>query len=199
MPRARLRRRFRGSRLVSEEIYHIQVQGERRGPYTLRQIDHQLNSGLIGEDTLFVREGMEDWAPVTNIVVRRRPRRKWRFSGLLFAFLLFLLVIGRFLLPGVVETWRELSQFQYTERAAYWRARDAVRHQALPQGALVRFGTFEEARVKLDPETSGAVVHLPDEVTAQGGARQVQTWLVTMSFDQEKKLWTATSVVEEKK
>jgi len=190
---------FRGSRLVSEEIYHIQVQGERRGPYTLRQIDHQLNSGLIGEDTLFVREGMEDWAPVTNIVVRRRPRRKWRFSGLLFAFLLFLLVIGRFLLPGVIETWRELSQFQYTERAAYWRARDAVRHQALPAGALVRFGTYEEARVKLDPETSGAAVHLPDEVTVPGGAPQVHAWLVTMSFDPEKKLWTATSVVEEKK
>jgi hypothetical protein len=184
---------------VSEEIYHLQVQGERRGPYTLRQIDHQLNSGLIGEDTLFVREGMEDWAPVTNIVVRRQPRRKWRFSGLLFVFLLFLLVLGRFLLPGVIETWRELSQFSYTDRAAYWRSRDAVRHQALPPGAVVRFGLFPEARVALDPDTSGAVVHLPAEVAEQGGAKHVHVWMVTLTFDHEKKLWTATSIVEQRK
>jgi hypothetical protein len=184
---------------VSEEIYHLQVQGERRGPYTLRQIDHQLNAGIIGEDTLFVREGMEDWAPVTNIVIRRRPRRKWKFRGLTIAFICFLVVIGRFLLPGIVEAWRELSQFQYTERAAYWRARDAVRHQALAPGALIRFGAFEEARISLDPETAGAVVHLPGELTVQGGERQVHAWQVELSFDHEKKLWTATSVVEERK
>ncbi len=184
---------------MSEEIYHIQVQGEQRGPYTLRQIDHQLNAGIIGEDTLFVREGMEDWAPVTNIVILRRPRPKWKFRGVLLAFICFLIVLGRFLLPGVVETWRELSQFQYTERAAYWRARDAVRHQALPPGALVRFGPFEEARVALEPDTSGAIVHLPGEVTAPGGAPQAHTWQVPMTFDPEKKLWTATSVAEERK
>jgi DNA-binding transcriptional regulator of glucitol operon len=200
---ARLRGRspraaFRGSRLVSEEIYHLQVQGERRGPYTLRQIDHQLNSGLIGEDTLYVREGMEDWAPVTNIVVRRKKRRRgWKFRGALLAFLCFMVVLARFFLPGVLETWRELSQFQYTERAAYWRSRDAVRHQALPPATVIRFGTFQEARVALDPDTAGATVRLPGEVTEQGGGKHVHSWQVALVFDHEKKLWTATSVVEE--
>jgi hypothetical protein len=185
---------------VSEEIYHLQVQGERRGPYTLRQIDHQLNSGLIGDDALYVREGMEDWAPVTNIVVRRRRRRTgWKFRGALVAFVCFLLVLAHFFLPGVIETWRELSQFSYTERAAYWRSRDAVRHQALPPGALAIFRPLAEARVKLDPDTSGALVHLRGEVIAPDGERHEHAWRVTLTFDHEKKLWTATAVVEEGK
>ena len=36
------------------------------------------NSGLIAEETLYWREGLEQWQPVTTLVVRREVPNRWR-------------------------------------------------------------------------------------------------------------------------
>jgi hypothetical protein len=64
--------------MSSHEVFYLHIQGEQRGPYTIRHIDQLLNSGLIAEDTLFWREGLEQWQPVTNLVARRQPQRRWK-------------------------------------------------------------------------------------------------------------------------
>ena len=59
--------------MISPEIFYLHLEGEQRGPYTAPQIDHLLNSGLIAEETLYWREGLEQWQPVTSLVKLRRP------------------------------------------------------------------------------------------------------------------------------
>ena len=54
--------------MLSPEVFYLHIQGEQRGPYTIPQIDHLLNSGLIAEETLYWREGLDQWQPVTSLV-----------------------------------------------------------------------------------------------------------------------------------
>ena len=68
---------------VSPECFYLLIDGEQRGPYTVKQIDHLLNSGLIREDATFWREGLEQWQPVTNLVQLRRPKSSWLKRGLM--------------------------------------------------------------------------------------------------------------------
>ena len=187
-----------GGGFVSDEIYHLQIDGEQRGPYTRRQIDHQLNSGIISDKALYVREGMEDWAPVTSLVPLRRKRKKWKVSGFVLVFILFLLVIAHFLAPVAFYGWLEVAQYHFTEKAAYWRSRDAVRNQALPEGATVKFGPFESAHIALDEVESTANVDLTGEVTHEAGHTRPGGWHVVLFFDRESQQWTATSVEKEK-
>src|ERR1700733_12019673 len=63
--------------MISPEIFYLHIHGEQRGPYTVPQIDHLLNSGLIAEETLYWREGLEQWQPVTSLVKLRRPGNPW--------------------------------------------------------------------------------------------------------------------------
>ena len=63
--------------MISPEVYYLHIQGEQRGPYTIPQIDHLLNSGLIAEETLYWREGLEQWQPVTSLVSLRRKVNPW--------------------------------------------------------------------------------------------------------------------------
>ena len=48
----------------SPEVFYLHIHGEQLGPYTVPQIDHLLNTGLIAEETLYWCEGLEQWAPV---------------------------------------------------------------------------------------------------------------------------------------
>src|SRR5262245_8589994 len=57
------------------EVFHIYHLGEQRGPYSARQVNHLYKCGFIGDETLYWRDGMEQWQPVTEIVARRRRRR----------------------------------------------------------------------------------------------------------------------------
>jgi len=188
----------RGS-AVSSEVFYLNLQGEQRGPYTAKQIDHQLNSGIIGEETMYWREGMEDWQPVTNLVTLRKKKKGWRIRGSAVAVVVAILLLGRFFGPTVLEGWREMAQYEYTERAAYWKAREAVRREALPKGALVKFENLASTKSALvvDENGSGAEVELRGEVTGADGKVQPAVWRVKLAYNAKGKQWIAQRVEKE--
>lgn len=179
----------------SPEVYYLHLSGEQRGPYTFRHIDHLLNSGLIAQETLYWREGLEQWEPVTNLVAVRKEPNPWKKPAWVLGILLVLALPTRIFGPVVIEGWREANQHTFTERAAYWRARDVVRNQALPAGALVQFGDYSEADVELAPPTAARVV-LRGEITERRGQTRPALWNVNMQFDLKGKEWSGDPAPE---
>src|SRR6478752_1600484 len=113
--------------MISPEIFYLHIHGEQRGPYTIPQIDHLLNSGLIAEETLYWREGLEQWQPVTSLVKLRRRANPWLKRLIILGILAVFLLLGQFFGSTALLGWREASQHDYTAQAAYWRARGVVR------------------------------------------------------------------------
>ena len=181
--------------MISPEVFYVHVQGEQRGPYTIPQIDHMLNSGLIERETLYWREGMEQWQPVTELVIVRVVPNPWIKPAMGAAVLLVLAILGRMFGPITLEGWRETNQHAYTAPAAYWRARDVVRNTALPKGSLVVFGEIERAQVALQA-ADGAVVTVRGEVTGANGKTAERGWRVPMKFNAKTREWTGGPAVE---
>lgn len=181
--------------MISPEVFYVHVQGEQRGPYTIPQIDHMLNSGLIERETLYWREGMEQWQPVTELVIVREVPNPWIKPGIAAAVLLVLAILVRMFGPITLEGWRETNQHAYTAPAAYWRARDVVRSTALPKGSLVLFGEIGRAQVALEPP-DGAVVTVRGEVTGANGKTVERGWRVPMKFDPKAREWTGGPAAE---
>jgi hypothetical protein len=180
--------------MTSPEVYYLHIHGEQRGPYTQPQVDHLLNSGLIAEETLFWREGLDQWQPVTSLVIRRvQPNRwiKWAIAG---GVALVVLVLARFFGPITLIGWREANQYDFTPQAAYWRARDAVRNGGLPPGALVDFHDFTAAKVEMQAPDR-ATVRLRGDVSGDRSA-QPAAWEVAMKFDPAAREWSRVSVRE---
>jgi hypothetical protein len=182
--------------MISPEIFYLHIHGEQRGPYTIPQIDHLLNSGLIAEETLYWREGLDQWQPVTTLVTLRKKGKRWIKPLIALGVLLVLTAIGQFFGSVALLGWREANQHDYTEKAAYWRARGVVRNGTLAPGTVVEFGRFETARVEMHPPT-GASVRLPGEVTEPDGKSRDVTWSVPMTFDAQGREWTGGAVQEE--
>ena len=182
-------------RTNSPEVYYLHISGAQRGPYTIRHIDHLLNSGLIAQETLYWREGLEQWQPVTQLVAVREKPKRWRKLAWILGILLVLAVPARIFGPVVLVGWREANQHAFTERAAYWRARDVVRNQALPGGAFVEFFSFREASVELRPPDAADVL-LKGKLTEHGGQTHPATWNVRMRFDPQDKEWTGSQASE---
>jgi GYF domain 2 len=180
---------------VHPEVFYLHIQGEQRGPYTVPQIDHLLNSGLIQAETLFWREGLEQWLPVTNLVALRKAPRRWIKPAIAAGFLLVFALLFRLFGPIVREGWREANQHEYTASGAYWRARDAVRHAAVPSGSLVEFSSFAAARTQLQPPAAAEVLVRGSLVDAHGVSRSA-AWTVQMRYDARLKEWTGLSVKE---
>ncbi len=181
--------------MPSPEVFYLHIHGEQLGPYTIPQIDHLLNSGLIAEETLYWREGLEQWAPVTSLVPKRRSGRSW---GKIIVAALILAALGflaAFLGPVLVDGWREANQHEYTAEAAYWRAREVVRSQALPRGAFVKFSPFTEDAVELQ-RPKGAAVALRGEIVESSGAPRAMTWRVDLQFDPRVAEWSGTPAGE---
>ena len=172
--------------MISPEVFYLHIQGEQRGPYTIPQIDHLLNSGLIPEETLYWREGLDQWQPVTSLVHLRRKVNPWIKP-------LITLGIVRFFGPIAVVGWRETNQHEYTARAAYWRARSVVRSGGLPDGALVQFEGLAKAKVEMHPPQAATVL-LRGEVTLRSGKIHPSVWSVPMSFDPQNAEWTGGPV-----
>ena len=179
--------------MIFPEIFYLHIQGEQRGPYTIPQIDHLLNSGLIAQETLYWREGLDQWQPVTDLVALRKRANPWIKPGITLGVALIFLAMLRIFGPVALMGWHEANQHEYTARAAYWRARETVRDRALPPGALVEFAPFETATVQLTRPESADVV-LRAEVSGAGGAMQPASWRVTMTYDGESREWTGGTV-----
>lgn len=183
-------------RLLNPEVFYLFIQGEQRGPYTIPQIDHLLNSGLINEDAFYWREGLEEPQPVTNLVsLRKKAHRSWIKPAIALGVVLVVgLLLARLLGPAVVDGWREAAQYEYTDKAAYWRARDAVRQQVNAARGLVIFEPRAAAEVALHPPEA-AVVVLEGDLTENKATRKAQ-WKVNLQFDPKAKEWKASAINE---
>jgi hypothetical protein len=175
--------------MISPEVFYLHIQGEQRGPYTIPQIDHLLNCGLIGEETLYWREGLDQWHPVTDLVVVRHVPNPWIKPGIAAGVLVVLLILARMFGPITLEGWRETNQHEYTAEAAYWRARDLIRNTALPKGSVVAFDPLVLENVALKPG-GRAVVKIYGEVTARSGQTHREGWQVTLKFDERGHEWS---------
>ncbi|MEP6670742.1 MAG: DUF4339 domain-containing protein [Chthoniobacter sp.] len=174
--------------MISPEIFYLHIHGEQRGPYTIPQIDHLLNSGLIAEETLYWREGLEQWQPVTTLVKLRKRANPWLRRIIIFGFVLLIGFVVQFFGSVALLGWREANQHEYTASSAYWRARGIVRGGALAPGAVVDFGDFAGSSVELQPP-DGATVHLHGEITEPTGQVRKMTWTVPLQYDAKAREW----------
>jgi len=178
----------------SQEVFYLHINGEQRGPYTVRHIDHLLNSGLINEDALFWREGLEQWQPVTDLVARRRPRKRWKRNTIIVgAVIIPAFVLLWLFLPITLDYWREINQRDFTDRAAYWCARGIVRSQCVPKGAVVVFAKMPDAKVELLPDDNARVV-LHGELTLAQSPMRTAAWQVDLHYDRSKAEWAAVGL-----
>ena len=175
--------------MPTPEVFYLHIQGKQQGPYTIPQIDHLLNSGLIAEETLYWREGLEQWQPVTTLVPLRRKANPWRKRLIQMGVAVIVLGVLQFFGSQVVLGWRETNQHEYTVHGAYWRARNIVRTDGLPEGAIVQFRGFSKAQVELQPP-QGASVVLEGDVTLSSRETRVMAWSVPMTFDAHNAEWS---------
>lgn len=175
--------------MTSPEVFFLHLQGEQRGPYTIFQIDHLLNSGLIAQETLYWREGLDQWQPVTELVVLRKPANPWIKPAIILAVTLVVAALAQFFGPIAIAGWREVNQHEFTEKAAYWRARGVVRSGAVPAGSLVDFDRLSKAKVSLTPPDAATVL-LRGELTDRKGNTAPVVWRVPMQFDVRTGEWT---------
>jgi hypothetical protein len=183
--------------MISPEIFYLHIHGEQRGPYTIRQIDHLLNSGLIAEETLYWREGLEQWQPVTTLVKLRRQANPWLKRLIILGFVLVVGFVVQFFGSTALLGWKEASQHEYTVSAAYWRARGSVRGASLAPDEIVEFNDLNNADVQMKPPAD-ATVRLGGEVTAASGQTRKMTWVVPMKYDDKAREWTSGPVQEVK-
>jgi hypothetical protein len=177
------------------EAFYLHISGAQRGPYTIPQIDHLLHSGLIAEETLYWREGLEQWQPVTSLVALRKRPKRWVKPVMVLGLMLLLAIPLRIFGPVVLVGWKEANQHSFTDRAAYWRARDIVRTQTSPAGLLVEFAAFARGHVELRAPGEASVELHGTIIEGQGSSRPA-VWKVAMRFDAEDKEWSGGPAVE---
>jgi len=170
------------------EAFFIYHNGEQRGPYTAKQVNHLYQCNFIDDETLYWREGLEQWQPVSQIVLRRKRKRRMLFwsilLGVLAATALFIALFG----PVTADAWRELTSGDFTAESAWWRARRLVREQ-IPRGTDVRFDPFTSAQVTLNGK-DGATVLLGGTLTGAGSAAEHGAWRVVLHYDENHMQWS---------
>ncbi len=171
---------------MQAEVFYLYHLGEQRGPYTARQVNHLHKCEFIDDDTLYWCEGMEQWAPVTHIVLRRRKRRRLLGWTVTFAILIAIGALVSFFGPVTMNAWRELSSGAFTENDAYWRSRLMVR-QAVGDSASITFDPIEQAKVLLQPPTGASVV-LTGSVRGPNGTNRA-AWRVRLQYVAEQQQW----------
>lgn len=175
------------------EGYYLHVHGDQLGPYTLRQINHQLQTGLISEDTLYWSEDLDQWQPVTELIPKARKFQPWKWAAILLAVAIPLGLLSWFFGPTVVDGWREKTQREFTPTAAYWAARDVVRHELAVAGTAPQFLPFGAARVELGKDNT-AVVQLEGHVLDGPASAQPAAWKVRLRFDPAVRTWSPLPV-----
>ena len=123
---------------MQAEVFFIYHNGEQRGPYTAAQVNHLHRCNFIDDDTLYWREGLEQWQPVGQIVLRRKHRNRVLFWFILLGVIAVIAPLVMLFGPVTADAWRELTSGDFTAESAWWRARGLVREQ-LPKGTHVRF------------------------------------------------------------
>lgn len=174
------------------EEYYLHVHGEQLGPYTFRQIDHQLNTGLIAPDTLYWSEALDQWQPVTDLIPLRKKRRPWRIILICLAALIPFTLVGMFFWPTVRDGWKEQTQREFTPHAAYWAARGIVRAELGETGAVPEFLPFDTAQIELGDNT--AVVKLEGQFVSGPKSGKPAAWKVRLEFNPTVQTWSPLPV-----
>lgn len=172
---------------MQAEVFFIYHNGEQRGPYTAAQVNHLHRCAFIDDETLYWREGLEQWQPVGQIVLRRKRRNRRLFwhliAGTILAAVLFVKIFG-----GVTaDRWRELTSAELTNESAWWRARGLIR-EALPSGTDVQFEPFAASNVTF-PDPRHAVVILRGQLSMPGGKSEQEAWRVALRFEDGLGVW----------
>ena len=174
---------------MQAEVFFIYHNGEQRGPYTATQLNHLHRCGFIDDETLYWREGLEQWQPVGQVVLRRKRRNRrvlwYVLLGILIAVTLFVKIFGRV----TAERWRELTSSELTQASAWWRARGFVRDQ-LPRGTDVQFDPYSSARITIQQKVDANVV-LGGTLTTSSGKNERGAWRVLLRYDESRGTWAA--------
>ncbi len=174
---------------MQAEVFFIYHNGEQRGPYTAAQINHLHRCNFVDDDTLYWREGLEQWQPVGQIVLRRKHRKRLLFWFILLGVIAVLAPLVMFFGPIIADGWRELTSGDFTSESAWWRARGLVREQ-LPKGTQVSFDPLSTAQVTLQ-DHDGAAVVLGGALTQPSGAGEHGAWRVLLRYDESRGTWGA--------
>src|SRR5678816_3852315 len=105
---------------MQAEVFYIYHHGEQRGPYTMKQVNHLYRASFIDDETLYWREGMEQWQPVTEIVQRRKRRKRLALWGVLACILAAIGLLIWAFGDVTVSAWREMTSGEYTQESAWW-------------------------------------------------------------------------------
>ncbi len=178
---------------MAEEMYFLYLDGVQRGPYTVSQIGHMVNSGIVHPDALFWCEGLDQWQPVAQLITPKEEIQKRRIR-LSFGVILYLGVGVLILLsvyPSLKQGWREQHQVEKTAQGAYWRARGVLREH-LGWFSSVSFADYQSPDVRFHGEGDALVdLHL-ERVTAGKPAH----WKVRVHYDDRLKMWVPAENAE---
>lgn len=177
------------------EEFYLHLQGEQKGPYTFADIKNLYDKNLIPEETLYWRDGFDQWQPVSDLcgpplVIRRRNRRKTQLVTAV-ALLVFCLVAAYFG-PLLREGWKETGPREYSREAAYWAARGFVREEMKRGKRKVSFESFSAATVDLT-NINDARVSVRGTVFQSDGLNLSEFWTVAVQFDPAQKSWRLTA------
>jgi len=183
---------------MAQEMYFLYLDGVQRGPYTVHQIGHMVNSGIIHRDAMFWCEGLDQWQPVTQLITPKEElkRRRLRFGMAASLALLGVVGLGWLILPALRQGWREEHQVEMTPNAAYWRARGVLRRHL---GAInaVGFEEFNAGSVRL-LKANLAEVELSIRGDSSNDESKGGRWRVEVSYDTRLKMWVPAEVAPRK-
>lgn len=174
---------------MPRERYFLYIDGTQRGPYTVAQIDHMVNNAIVSPDSMFWCEGLDQWQPVSQLIVpkveitKRRIRVSARvlfaaFAGCVAVWLLW---------PLIHQGWREQHQIELTQEAAYWRARGVLR-DTFGNFTSIIFEPFDASKVRLH-DGQRAAVELSAQTKRFGSVPMQGRWLVELEYDTRLSEW----------
>lgn len=170
------------------ETYYVHIHGEQKGPYTFLELKRLYEQSFFPAETLYWQDGMDQWLPVSELCGPTLRERKKRSRSRLLVLLGVVLVCALALAlisPILIDGWKEASQHEFTDAAAYWKAREFVRGELKKQNATV---SFEPGQVTMGANT--AEVTLPCIVFPSGAGSRRAKWRATMRFDPAQRQWS---------
>lgn len=176
---------------MSQERYFLYLHGTQRGPYTVSQIGHMVNSGIVHSEAMFWCEGLEQWQPVTQLIVPKEEVKRRRLNigaGTLAVFGVGVLLLWLFY-PMLREGWHEQHQVEKDASAAYWRARGVLR-ETLGWFSGAHFRDFDPGKVTLH-DGEHASVELEAQIAPLFGASHQTRWKVDLKYDTRLRMWVA--------
>ena len=174
------------------EEFYIHLEGEQKGPYTFLQLRQLYDRGFIPEETLYWRDGLEQWQPVVDIC---GPSLRLRTEKVQRKKMVSMIVIGAmagaaaFFAPLIHVGWKENNEHEFTAESAYWKARGLARDEVRRTHTNIHFDGFDPSFVQLNEKNAGASVSLPCTLFPEAGGSRRTKWQVAMRFEPRMSEW----------